>query len=93
MVRKGEATLLCGTKFPRPLFQRGLGAFGKRLQWKQVVARDAILSVMKAPVGVASSHDHRGKMPLPQKKRPTLLEGNDMRDHYYPSAFSLQSSA
>jgi hypothetical protein len=48
---------------------------------------------MKAPVGVASSHDHRGKMPLPQKKRPTLLEGNDMRDHYYPSAFSLQSSA
>jgi len=42
---------------------------------------------------VASSHDHRGKMPLPQKKRPTLLEGNDMRDHYYPSAFSLQSSA
>jgi len=23
---------------------------------------------MKAPVGVASSHDHRGKMPLPQKK-------------------------
>jgi hypothetical protein len=61
---------------------------------------------MKAPVGVApglrsqsyfggvgSSRDHRGKMPLPQKKRPTLLEGNDMRDHYYPSAFSLQSSA
>ena len=28
-----------------------------RLQWKQVVARDAILSVMKALVGVASSHD------------------------------------
>jgi hypothetical protein len=24
--------------------------------------------VMKAPVGVASSHDRRGKMPLPQKK-------------------------
>jgi hypothetical protein len=23
---------------------------------------------MKTPVGVASSHDHRGKMPLPQKK-------------------------
>jgi len=56
------------------------------------VARDAILSAMKAPVGVASSHDHRGKMPLPRKKRP-LLEGNDMRDHYSPAAFSLQSSA
>jgi hypothetical protein len=61
---------------------------------------------MKALVGVASSHDsavaakaalaksaNRGKMPLPQKKRPTLLEGNGMRDHYCPSAFSLQSSA
>jgi hypothetical protein len=67
-----------------------LGEFGKRLAWKQVVARDAILLVMKAPVGVASSHDHRGKMPLPQKKGPTLVEGNDMHDHYYPSAFSLQ---
>jgi hypothetical protein len=32
------------------------------------MARDAILSVMKVPVGVASSHDDRGKMPLPQKK-------------------------
>jgi hypothetical protein len=34
----------------------------------QVVARDAILSVMRDSVGVASSHDHRGKMPLPQRK-------------------------
>jgi len=56
------------------------------------VARDAILSAMKAPVGVAYSHDHRGKMPLPRKKRP-LLEGNAMRNHYYPSFISLQSSA
>jgi hypothetical protein len=46
------------------------------------MARDAILSVMKDPVGVASSHDHRGKMPLPLKKSPTLVEGNNMRDHY-----------
>jgi hypothetical protein len=67
------------------------GGFGKRLDWEQVVARDAILSVMKTRVGVASSHDHRGKMPLPQKKNPTLVEGNNMRDHYYPSAFSLNT--
>jgi hypothetical protein len=46
----------------------GVGGFGKRLDWEQVVAYDAILSVMKTPVGVAPSHDHRGKMPLPQKK-------------------------
>ena len=32
------------------------------------MARDAILSVMKDPVGVASSHDHRGKMPLPHPR-------------------------
>jgi hypothetical protein len=32
---------------------------------------------------------HRGKIPLPQKSS-TSLEGNDMRDRFYPSAFSLQ---
>jgi hypothetical protein len=26
-----------------PIYQRGLGVFGTRLDWKQVVARDAIL--------------------------------------------------
>jgi len=43
-----------------------------RLQWKQVVARDAILSVIKAPVGVASSHDHRG----PPRRTPTEKRSN-----------------
>jgi len=53
------------------------------------MARDAILIGNEGPpVGVASSHDHRRKMPLPQKKI-TSVEGDDMRDHYYPSAFSL----
>jgi len=37
---------------------------------KKVMARVAILSLMKfISVGVASSHDDRGRMPLPQKKR------------------------
>jgi hypothetical protein len=39
----------------------------------QVVACDAILSAMKAPVGVASSRDHRGKMPRPQRKNQTSV--------------------
>jgi hypothetical protein len=58
----------------------------RRLCNKSVTVRDAILSVMKALVGVASSHDsavaakaalaksaNRGKMPLPQKKRPNFI--------------------
>jgi hypothetical protein len=53
------------------------------------MARGAILIGNEGPpVGVASRHDHRRKMLLPQKKI-TSVEGNDMRDHYYPSAFSL----
>jgi len=54
------------------------------------MARGAILIGNEGPpVGVASRHDHRRKMLLPQKKI-TSVEGNDMRDHYYPLVFSLQ---
>jgi len=57
-----------------------------RFAWKQVIARDAIpFGNEDPPVGVASSHDHRRKMPLPQKKI-TLVGANDVRDRYYPSA-------
>ena len=51
-----------------PTSNRLIQSIYRVVTWKQVVAHGAILSAMKVPVGVASSHDHRGKMPLPQEK-------------------------